>query len=148
MQASMRSIRSTSHLAIIPLSENAKQAMPVDIYRSAASLAPGERNRSAAMAEPTLMVCSSKVATLKIKTKGNTDVAEHILGFAVADYVEPEASCSGMPESCRKCRAACIVDRSDKRVWRQFLRGCPREERLERERLCMILEDTRSPRLY
>lgn len=100
------------------------------------------------MAEPTLMVCSSKVAALKKKIKGNTDVAEHILGFAVADHIEPEASGGGMPESCRKCRAACIVDTSDKRVWRQFLHGCPREQRLERERLGMILEDTRSPRLY
>jgi len=145
----MRSIRSTSHLAPIALSENAKQAIPVDIYCSfSALLVPGKQNRSAAMAEPTLMVCSSKVAALKKKIKGNADVAEHILGFAVADHIEPEASGGGMPESCRKCRAACVVDRSDKRVWRQFLRGCPREERLERERLGMMREDGHGAGLY
>ena len=84
--------------------------------------------------EPTLVVCGSKVHTLAKRL--NSALAEHILGFAVADGIMSEAHPNAQPDACRKCRAAAIVDMSDPRVWLAWFSrfSCKRERRVELER--------------
>ena len=91
-------------------------------------------------AEPTLVVCSSKVKALE-KKRNNTDLAEQILRFAGTshDAVAPDA----WPEACRRCRAALIVD-DNSTAFGRFIRGCLRERRLTRERNAMCGEDVRT----
>ena len=84
------------------------------------------------------MVCSSKVHALGKLL--NTDLAEHVLGFAVGEAIMPEAAPGALPDHhCRKCRAAAIVDFSDQRVWRAWHR-CLRERRVQMERRQANLE--------
>ena len=87
--------------------------------------------------EPTLVVCSSKVHALGKLL--NTELAEHVLGFAVGEDIMPEAHPDAIPDTCRKCRAAAIVDFSDQRVWRAWHR-CLRERRVQMERRLANLE--------
>ena len=82
--------------------------------------------------EPTLVVCSSKVHALGKLL--NTELAEHILGFAVGEVIMPEAAPGCLPDHCRKCRAAAQVDLSDRRLWRAWDR-CRRARRVQMERL-------------
>ena len=84
--------------------------------------------------EPTLVVCGSKVHTLAKRL--NSALAEHILGFAVADGIMSEAHPDAQPNACQKCRAAAIVDMSDPRVWLAWFSrfSCKRERRVELER--------------
>ena len=83
--------------------------------------------------EPTLVVCSSKVRALEKRLNSCTALAEHILGFAVADGIMYEAHPEAQPDACRKCRAAAIVDMSDPRVWLAWF-SCKRERRVKLER--------------
>ena len=83
------------------------------------------------------MVCSSKVHALGKLL--NTELAEHVLGFAVGEDIMPEAHPDALPDHCRKCRAAAIVDFSDKRVRRAWHR-CLRERRVQMERNLAYLE--------
>ena len=69
----------------------------------------------------------------------NTELAEHVLGFAVGEDIMPEAHPDALPDHCRKCRAAAIVDFSDRRVWRAWPR-CLRERRVQMERYLAYLE--------
>ena len=80
------------------------------------------------------MVCGSKVHALAKRL--NSALAEHILGFAVADGIMSEAHPDAQPNACRKCRAAAIVDMSDPRVWLAWFSrfSCKRERRVELER--------------
>ena len=81
---------------------------------------------------PTLVVCSSKVRGLEKKLNRCTELAKHILGFGIADFITLEAHPEALPDHCRKCRAAAIVDKSDRRVWLAWHR-CLRERRLQLE---------------
>ena len=83
--------------------------------------------------EPTLVVCGSKVHALAKRL--NSTLAEHILGFAVADGIMSEAHPDAQPNACQKCRAAAIVDMSDPRVWLAWFSrfSCKRERRVELE---------------
>ena len=97
--------------------------------------------------EPTLVVCGSKVHALAKRL--NEALAEHVLGFAVADGIMSEAHEDAQPNACRKCRAAAIVDMSDPRVglaW--FSRfSCNRERRIELKGTCHVERARcRSPR--
>ena len=83
------------------------------------------------------MVCGSKVHALGKLL--NTELAEHVLGFAVGGAIMPEAHPDALPDHCRKCRAAAIVDFSDRRVWRAWPR-CLRERRVQMERYLAYLE--------
>ena len=87
--------------------------------------------------EPTLVVCGSKVHALGKLL--NTELAEHVLGFAVGEAIMPEAHPDALPDACRKCRAAAFVDFSDPRVWRAWHR-CLRERRVQMERRLAYLE--------
>ena len=69
----------------------------------------------------------------------NTELAEHILGFAVCDITMPEAAPGALPDHCRKCRAAAFVDMSDRRVRRAWFH-CLRERRVQMERHLANLE--------
>ena len=80
--------------------------------------------------EPTLVVCSSKVRKLEKRLNSCTALAEHILGFAIAEGIMHEAHPDALPDACRKCRAAAIVDMSDRRVQRAWF-CCLRERRLQ-----------------
>ena len=82
---------------------------------------------------PTLVACSSKVRGLENKLNGCTELAEHILGFGVADFIMLEADPEALPDSCRKRRAAAIADKTDRCVQRAFWH-CLRERRLQLER--------------
>ena len=82
---------------------------------------------------PTLVVCSSKVRGLEKKLNGCTELAEHILGLGIADFIVLEAHPEALPDHCRKCRAAAIVDKTDRRVQRAFF-FCLRERRLKLDR--------------
>ena len=66
-------------------------------------------------AEPTLVICSSKVRALEQKLHGCTSLAEHLMGFAATDAYLPAAT-GAEPESCRRCCGALVVDSSDPRV--------------------------------
>ena len=77
------------------------------------------------------MVCSSKVHALGKLL--NTELAEHVLGFAAYKAIMPEAAPDALPDHCRKCRAAAFVDFSDKRVWRAW-DHCRRAQRVQMER--------------
>ena len=83
------------------------------------------------------MVCSSKVHALGKLL--NTELAEHILGFAVGEVIMPEAAPGCLPDHCRKCRAEAIVDMSDRRVRRAWFH-CLRERRVQMERHLANLE--------
>ena len=83
---------------------------------------------------PTLVVCSSKVRGLAKRLQGSSALAEHILGFAIADGIMLEAHPEALPDHCRKCRAAAIVEMTDRRVQRAFF-CCLRERRLQLERV-------------
>ncbi len=83
--------------------------------------------------EPTLVVCSSKVRALEKRLNSCTALAEHVLGFAVADGIMHESHPEALPDHCRKCRAAAIVDMYDPRVQRAWF-CCLRERRLQLER--------------
>ena len=84
--------------------------------------------------EPTLVVCGSKVRALAQRL--NTELAEHILGFAVANSIMHAAHPDAQPNACQRCRAAAIVDMSDARVWLAlFCRfSCNRERKAELQR--------------
>ena len=86
-----------------------------------------------AIMEPTLVVCSSKVHGLAKMLQGSGALAEHILGFAVAEGIMHEAHPDALTDACRKCRAAAIVDMSDPRVQRAWF-CCLRERRVQLER--------------
>ena len=79
------------------------------------------------------MVCSSKVRALEKRLNSCTALAEHVLGFAVADGIMHESHPEAQPDARRKCRAAAIVDMSDPRVQRAWF-CCLRERRLQLER--------------
>ena len=83
------------------------------------------------------MVCSSKVHALGKLL--NTELAEHILGFAAYKAIMPEAAPGALPDHCRKCRAAAFVDMSDRRVRRTWFH-CLRERRVQMERHLANLE--------
>ena len=87
--------------------------------------------------EPTLVVCGSKVHALGKLL--NTELAEHVLGFAVSEMIMPEAHPDAIPDTCRKCHAEAIVDVSDRRVCRAWFRYL-RERRVQMERRQANLE--------
>ena len=84
--------------------------------------------------EPTLVVCGSKVHALAQRL--NEALAEHVLGFAVANSIMHEAHEDAQPNACQRCRAAAIVDMSDARVWLAWFSrfSCKRERKIELER--------------
>ena len=83
------------------------------------------------------MVCGSKVHALGKLL--NTELAEHVLGFAVCDSILPAVHPDAHPDACRKCRAEAIVDMSDRRVRRAWFH-CLRERRVRMERHLANLE--------
>ena len=84
--------------------------------------------------ESTLVVCGSKVRALAQRL--NTELAEHILGFAVANSIMPAACDDAQPNACQRCRAAAIVDIYDARVWVAWFSrfSCKRERKAELQR--------------